>query len=62
MTTKYAASKILGLSVIDLMKNEKLVKVAKEEFEKELEAKGNYRTPLLEGTNPRTTLVRNLSI
>ncbi|MFE4239650.1 hypothetical protein [Peribacillus butanolivorans] len=52
MTTKYAASKILGLSVLDLMKNENLLEVAKEEFEKELEAKGNYRTPLPEGTSP----------
>ncbi|MDP9741151.1 UNVERIFIED_ORG: aminobenzoyl-glutamate utilization protein B [Bacillus sp. B2I3] len=46
------ASKILGLSVIDLMKNENLLEVAKEEFEKELETKGKYRTPLPEGINP----------
>ncbi|WHY99997.1 hypothetical protein [Peribacillus simplex] len=42
------ASKILELSVIDLLKNRNLMEVAKEEFEKEIEAKGNYRTPIPE--------------
>lgn len=46
------ACKILGLSVIDLLKNQNLLEVAKKELQKELEIKGSYRTPLPEGTQP----------